>query len=473
MNTSENLRAAMRAAGLDYPGPITADGRLHRFRAEGDRERNSWFVIHPGPPAAGAFGCWKRGLKENWCERTAKHFSPAEWRTVRAKWIEAEAERERTEAGRQAKAREVAAWILRNAGPADGNAYLASKSVHPCGELRQWRGALVVPLRAVAGERHSLQFIGPDGSKRFLTAGRVAGCFFSVAEKPDGALVICEGVATGASVFEATKFATVAALNAGNLKVVAEALRAKWPEREIIVAGDNDQFTDGNPGLSKSREVALAIGARQAVPKFADTATKPTDFNDLHQLQGLDTVKQQIEGAELPKESDAEAFQRLAKLPPLEYERRRKDATAALGIDRVAILDAEVENRRTPTAQTGQGTAVDLPTPDPWPDPVDGAEVLATAADVFSCYVALPAGAADALALWVAHAHTYEAFVHSPRLNLWSPRKRLRQNAGARRGRVAGASRSANRVNHSRCAFPPGGGPQADLATRRSGLVPE
>lgn len=56
----------MRAAGLNHAGPIHADGKLHRFKAEGDKARNSWFVLHAGPPAAGAFGCWKRGLKENW-----------------------------------------------------------------------------------------------------------------------------------------------------------------------------------------------------------------------------------------------------------------------------------------------------------------------------------------------------------------------------------------------------------------------
>jgi len=63
--TQDAFRAAMRAAGLDYTGPITADGKLHRFKAEGDSARNSWLVLHAGPPATGAFGCWKRGFKEN------------------------------------------------------------------------------------------------------------------------------------------------------------------------------------------------------------------------------------------------------------------------------------------------------------------------------------------------------------------------------------------------------------------------
>src|SRR5439155_15251659 len=121
------------------------------------------------------------------------------------------------------------------------------------------------------GELAGGEFIAPDKrypgqrDKDFIGGGRVAGCYFDLAGNPDGALVICEGYATGASVHEGTGFATVAAMNAGNLPTVAKALREKFPEREIILAADNDQFTDGNPGQTKARESALAVGARLAV----------------------------------------------------------------------------------------------------------------------------------------------------------------------------------------------------------------
>jgi len=79
-----------------------------------------------------------------------------------------------------------------------------------------------------------LDYTGPihaDGMKKFLGGGRITGTFFSMADKPDGPLVICEGYATGASIFEATGFATVCAIDCGNLLAVARSLRAKWPER--------------------------------------------------------------------------------------------------------------------------------------------------------------------------------------------------------------------------------------------------
>ena len=70
-----------------------------------------------------------------------------------------------------------------------------------------------------------------------------------------------------------------------------------------------------------------------------------------------------------------------------------------------------------------QGSAVICPDAEPWPDPVDGPVVLDEVSKKVSSYLALPDGAADAIALWVMHAHTYEAFIHSPRLNFRSPMK--------------------------------------------------
>ena len=66
---------------------------------------------------------------------------------------------------------------------------------------------------------------------------------------------------------------------------------------------------------------------------------------------------------------------------------------------------------------------VEIEDPAPWDEPVDGDQALEAVAATFANYVALPPGAADALALWTAHTHCFEAFLHSPRLNLFSPEK--------------------------------------------------
>jgi putative DNA primase/helicase len=397
---------------------------LHRFRAEDDKDRNSWYVFHAGPPSAGAFGCWRRGINETWHNGSGK-LSERDYAAVREAWRAADAERKRTERERRDQARKVAARLYDTAQLPECNGYLAARGVKAYGDVRQRTGRLVVPLRDVEGQLHSLQLIASDGTKRFLSGGRVEGCFCSLCAEEDGPLVIAEGYATAASVHEATAYATVAAMNCGNLLPVAKAIRAKWPSRDIIVAADNDAWTDANPGVTKATEAAKLIGAKLAVPEFVDETTKPTDFNDLHRLEGLEAVKKQLASPVGHDETEEEIYERLADLSPADYDRSREKEAVDLGI-RVSTLDDEVRKRRGWTGgsdATLQGCAVDLPDPEPWPYPVDGAEVLAEAAQTIARYVVLPPGAADTTALWAAHAHCFDVFEHSPRLNPTSPEK--------------------------------------------------
>jgi putative DNA primase/helicase len=421
MTCDDQLRAAMRQVGLDYGASIAADGKLHRFKVKGDHARNSWYVLHPGPPAAGSFGCWKRDLKETWCERNSE-LSQAEWAAVRQTWAKADRERERAQAERHAKARKVAAWIFERAKPLSVHPYLTAKRVKALGEVRQYRGALVLPLCDGQGELQSLQFISASGAKRFLAFGRVTGCFFSLAENPDGPLVICEGYATGATVHEATGYAVIAAMNCGNLLSVANALHLKSPLRVIIICADNDAWTDCNPGLTKATEAANTIRGRLAVPRFKDSAGKPTDFNDLHRREGLNMVKKQIEKAETPKETDEHAYERLAKLSLADYDRCREQEADRLGI-RVGILDIEVGRHRAKAEpnQNTQSGAVRRSRVEPWEDPVNGGDLLDSIVKTYRRFCKLPPYAAEALAVWVLQTYCYRGFEFVAVIVIWSP----------------------------------------------------
>jgi len=72
----------------------------------------------------------------------------------------------------------------------------------------------------------------------------------------------------------------------------------------------------------------------------------------------------------------------------------------------------------------GQGTRLTLEDPEPWPAPVDGAELLDEIAGTFVRHLALPDGAVEALTLWTLHAHAHGASDVSPLLALTSPEKR-------------------------------------------------
>lgn len=135
--------------------------------------------------------------------------------------------------------------------------------------VRDLRGQIVVPLRDENGVLHSLQFITPDGRKTFLTGGRKRGCYHAIG-RPDAALCIAEGYATGATIYQATGLATAVAFDAGNLKPVAMVLRRKFPRLTLLIAADNDTETPGNPGLTAAHTAAKAVGAVVAVPTFAE-----------------------------------------------------------------------------------------------------------------------------------------------------------------------------------------------------------
>ena len=152
-------------------------------------------------------------------------------------------------------------------------------------------GGLIVPMRDTAGTLHSLQSIATDGEKRFMLGGRVKACYHSIG-RPDGAVIVCEGYATGASIHEATGEAVAVSFNAGNLMPVATALHTKYPELVLLLAADDDHQSEGNPGMSAAKSAALAVGGFVVAPHFpAGRPNKATDFNDLAALAGLGAVR--------------------------------------------------------------------------------------------------------------------------------------------------------------------------------------
>jgi putative DNA primase/helicase len=110
---------------------------------------------------------------------------------------------------------------------------------------------------------------------------------------------------------------------------------------------------------------------------------------------------------------------RLSKLTPLAYARERDAAAARIGIA-VGPLNDLVKRERG--EETGQGKPIELPDPEPWDEPVDGARLLSDIATEVRRYMILADGAAEMVALWTIHTHTLDAFGISPRLAITSPR---------------------------------------------------
>jgi putative DNA primase/helicase len=76
------FQAAMHSAGLKCLEPLIADRKLHRFKAANDTKPNSWYIFFPDTIPAGAFGCWKRNIKQPWCSVQFKKLSPENQMTI-------------------------------------------------------------------------------------------------------------------------------------------------------------------------------------------------------------------------------------------------------------------------------------------------------------------------------------------------------------------------------------------------------
>ena len=367
--------------------------------------------------------------------------SPAEREARRqhiARAIEqAKAERER--AAEDARLKCVELWS-KGAPVAADHPYVTRKRIKPAG-AKQLRDALLIPLRDETGELRSLQFIQPDGSRRFKSGGIVAGAYCSIGSKPDAdtPLLIAEGWATACSLHEATGFPAAAAMSAGNLPAVAQALRVKLPDAALILCADDDHATIDNPGVTKAREAAHAVGGALAIPAFGPNRPEgATDFNDLAALDGIDAVRACIEAARLhaptaesnrdadhatasaPDETDDQAIERLANLKPLHYDRVRKDEARRMGV-RPATLDRLVADAR------GDGASdADTPFPDvePWHEPVDGAKLLSDLSRTVRRFIVCDESTAHAAALWITMTWLIDAVDVAPIAAITAPEKR-------------------------------------------------
>lgn len=263
---------AMRSHNLAmHVDHLVADCQLHRYRVEGDKpgSMNGWYVFDSNHPAHGAFGSWKTGQSETWRPARQADLNVAERRALAERQTAIRAARDAEQALVHTSAASRAVKLWKAAKSATNNhPYLLRKGVGAFG-LRRLGERLVIPLRDDCGVLWSLQFIDPDGTKRFLSGGRKRGCYFSIGA-PKETLCVCEGYATGASIFMSTGHATAIAFDCGNLAPVAAALRKKFPELKIVIAADNDAATDGNPGLTHAMEAARAIGGLVAVPTFEE-----------------------------------------------------------------------------------------------------------------------------------------------------------------------------------------------------------
>jgi putative DNA primase/helicase len=192
--------------------------------------------------------------------------------------------------------------------------YHDAKGIEPLPGVPVRNGDLLVPGYDVEGKLWTVQYIKEDGTKRFAKESRKHGCFHVVGASNGAAalqkialspvVAIAEGYATAATIAKHANVTAIAAFDSGNLLAVATALRERYKDKPIIIAGDDDHRLENNPGREKALEAATAVKGLAVFPNLSIKQRKQglTDFNDLAREDAY-LAKRQLEEALLPENS--------------------------------------------------------------------------------------------------------------------------------------------------------------------------
>lgn len=312
--------------GFILEGPVMADGSRHYCNTtEKPQGRKASYTVHLGARPRVRMKWYYRSEPDDWkqvrlCD--AGPLTPEQEAAYRAELARAQEARaqEAEAAAKQARAR-----LQKYGTPADGTEdYLNAKGLPAVPGL--WRmqhggGMLAVAARNAAGEVRFLQYIWFDQkagrfTKMFTKGCAPRGCFFEIeyaGEDRGPDVYLCEGIATGISIWQAMRSRVIVCFDCGNLLPVAQALIAagRLEGSRCIFAADNDWGRDpkpdgrpDNPGVQHAMEAARAVGGAICVPA-EDGETFPdggamTDANDVAMAKGLDVLAQRLGVAETP-----------------------------------------------------------------------------------------------------------------------------------------------------------------------------
>ena len=318
MTPREEFAEALRSVGCIVEGehPLM-DGAAHRIRTEGDRAGASsgFYVAYMDGRPAGYVKNNRTGEEVRWKTQGA-FISQQDKAAFQAECARKQQERAKELLLEHEKTAERVAGQLSWMKQDVPTPYLDRKGLAPRrGVFLATDGKTTcIPAVDADGKLWSMQYIQEDGTKRFAKNSRKEGCFHPVggmdALRTAPAIVIAEGYATAGSISDAIGHATVAAFDSGNLMAVATALKDKYPDKAVIIAGDDDLHllnhpkVRANPGREKAEKAAQAVGGKAVFPVFAPGEREKdmagfTDFNDLGQKStlGMAAVARQLKPA--------------------------------------------------------------------------------------------------------------------------------------------------------------------------------
>lgn len=334
----DDVMSQLQGAGLVIDKQLGFDARIQRWKVlNEDNERRGWTRLREWTSTAGntyivgSYGIW-HGTDDGYTKIAMPESKDGPKLTVEDKAAIRVTQKEaaaRLKKERDAEAKVAASWaanVWSKCAPCAEHEYLTRKQIQPHGvrvmgdragitieglddsnhyRLGQAAGALVVPMHDEHGNVCGIQFVYPAGhprrvkierDKEFWPSGMAMGGTFGIIGpiRRNGVLLVCEGYATAATLFEATGQSVAYAFSANNLAKAGKILRKKYPQLKLLFCADDDYFTAGNPGVTAASNAMAEIEKSAWIkPDFTGqdgndlrNGKKLTDFNDLYVLTG-------------------------------------------------------------------------------------------------------------------------------------------------------------------------------------------
>ena len=215
------------------------------------------------------------------------------------KKLQEKAEVEKQEKHSKAAVRAQSLWNA--AQDCEKHPYLEKKNVLSYGLKQTDDDLLIIPLLSKELDIVGLQYIAPDGTKRFLTGSRKSGSFFILGKeilKSADTINYCEGYATAASYYRDYSQPVIVAFDAYNLSAVAENIFDYFSDRRHIFIADNDDSKTGEKEAVKACQLIHNRNGRAEVL----IPTSKGDYNDHASTSG--EVLPALNKVELPVDYD-------------------------------------------------------------------------------------------------------------------------------------------------------------------------
>jgi phage/plasmid primase-like uncharacterized protein len=284
--------------GFKIKGPIVL-GKICRIDDPEDKPNRltGWywydeFEVNGNVLGVGVYGTWRQEGRSVWSSRSQNLMSEAEAAQYRARVEYAQEARDSEQRAIHVEKAIEAANQYNQTKQAERHGYFDLKKIKPVNGVRIYGESLLIPILNEDGNIISLQRIyWSESDKRFVKSnkkgGKMKGGFFRI-EGDTNKICICEGMATGASINEATDATVYCAMSASNVYETSSIAKKNHPTADIVICADDNSDNAVNTGLENAKKAGDVFSLRVVSPIVKK------DFNDQASAKGLQSVAEII-----------------------------------------------------------------------------------------------------------------------------------------------------------------------------------